>query len=99
MGAKFLCCLPLRLGVLVISLIQFLICGGVAGLLWWALCVNQKNDGNVEIFTKIHAISYLCFSLSRRGKHENDGHRSRCRLYRSCPRWFIRVSTVYAYPT
>ena len=48
MGAKFLCCLPLRLGVLVISLIQFLVCGGVAGLLWWALCSNQNNDGNAQ---------------------------------------------------
>jgi hypothetical protein len=51
-----------------------------------------------KIFTKIHALSYLCFSLSRRRKHENDGHHSRCHLYHSCPRWFIRVSTVYVCP-
>lgn len=53
----------------------------------------------LKIFTKIHAYSYLCYSLSRRRTHENDGHHSRCYLYRSCPCWFIRVSTVYACPT
>ncbi|KAF8895692.1 hypothetical protein CPB84DRAFT_1837113 [Gymnopilus junonius] len=38
MAAKFLCCLPLRLGVVVISFLQFLFCGAIAGSLWWALC-------------------------------------------------------------
>jgi len=67
MGAKFLCCLPLRLGVLVISVIQFLICGGVAGLLWWALC-NQKNDvsvvvGNMKTTVIIVGVIYTIAAL------------------------------------
>lgn len=68
MGAKFLCCLPLRLGVLVISVIQFLICGGVAGLLWWALCFNHKNDlsvvvGNMKTTVIIVGVIYTVAAL------------------------------------
>ncbi|KAF8200715.1 hypothetical protein BJ912DRAFT_577623 [Pholiota molesta] len=45
MAAKFLCCLPLRFGVIVISFLQFLFCGAFAGLLWWALIsASQKGD-------------------------------------------------------
>lgn len=44
MAPKFLCCLPLRLGVAVISFIQFVFCGGTAGLLWWALWSNQAHN-------------------------------------------------------
>ncbi|CAA7261656.1 unnamed protein product [Cyclocybe aegerita] len=44
MAAKFLCCLPLRLGVVVISFLQFLFSGAAAGLLWWALWYNHEND-------------------------------------------------------
>ncbi|KAF8160845.1 hypothetical protein B0H34DRAFT_795703 [Crassisporium funariophilum] len=44
MTAKFLCCLSLRFGVIVISFIQFLFCGGFAGLLWWALWYGHKNN-------------------------------------------------------
>ncbi|KAF4621079.1 hypothetical protein D9613_000380 [Agrocybe pediades] len=43
MAPKFLCCLPLRLGVLVISLIQFVICGATAGLLWFFVHFLLEN--------------------------------------------------------
>ncbi|RDB24742.1 hypothetical protein Hypma_007945 [Hypsizygus marmoreus] len=44
MGAKFLCCLPLRLGVLVISFIQFVVTGAVAGFLWWILYYADSHN-------------------------------------------------------
>ncbi|KAF9524012.1 hypothetical protein CPB83DRAFT_774598 [Crepidotus variabilis] len=44
MSAKFLCCLPLRLGVLIISFLQFLLFGGLAGLTWYALWYDHKSD-------------------------------------------------------
>ncbi|KAF8070425.1 hypothetical protein FPV67DRAFT_1019335 [Lyophyllum atratum] len=43
MGAKFLCCLPLRLGVLVIAFIQFAITGAAAGFVWWLL-IEKNNE-------------------------------------------------------
>jgi hypothetical protein len=48
MAAKFLCCLPLRLGVIVISFIQFLLCGGFAGLQWWALWYANENANDCK---------------------------------------------------
>ena len=45
MAPKFLCCLPLRFGVFVISLLQFLVTGGYAGFLWWAFWYESENDG------------------------------------------------------
>jgi hypothetical protein len=42
MGAKFCCCLPVRLGVLILSFFQFVFSGAVAGLCWYALM--QKSD-------------------------------------------------------
>jgi hypothetical protein len=44
MAPKFLCCLPARFGVFIISLLQFLVCGGLAGFLWWALWYDSEND-------------------------------------------------------
>ncbi|KAF5386267.1 hypothetical protein D9615_002302 [Tricholomella constricta] len=46
MGAKFLCCLPLRLGVLVIAFIQFIITGAAAGLVWWLL-IEKHNESQL----------------------------------------------------
>jgi len=46
MAAKFLCCLPLRLGVIVISFLEFLLCGGSAGFLWWAVWYANKNTNS-----------------------------------------------------
>jgi hypothetical protein len=43
MGAKFLCCLPVRLGVLVVSFCQFFLSILAAGLLWWALHHDRKG--------------------------------------------------------
>jgi len=42
--AKYLCCLPLRLGVLVITLLQFLSSLGVAVLLAAALVIDARDD-------------------------------------------------------
>ncbi|KJA20766.1 hypothetical protein HYPSUDRAFT_78186 [Hypholoma sublateritium FD-334 SS-4] len=51
MAAKFLCCLPLRLGVLIISFLQFLFCGAFAGLLWWALLYGAKHNSDISTIT------------------------------------------------
>ncbi|KAJ6497763.1 hypothetical protein C8R45DRAFT_138890 [Mycena sanguinolenta] len=57
MGAKYLCCLPLRLGVLVISFLQFILSLGVAGLLAAALIVDARdkddNSNRIAPRTKI----------------------------------------------
>ncbi|EKM80736.1 hypothetical protein AGABI1DRAFT_112479 [Agaricus bisporus var. burnettii JB137-S8] len=37
MAPKFCCCLPLRLGAIVISFLQFLLCGAAAGGFWYLL--------------------------------------------------------------
>ncbi|KAK7057499.1 hypothetical protein R3P38DRAFT_2841314 [Favolaschia claudopus] len=50
MGAKYLCCLPLRLGVLVISFLQFLSGVAVSGLLAAALIISSKDE-HVEKIT------------------------------------------------
>ncbi|KAJ7874830.1 hypothetical protein B0H14DRAFT_93496 [Mycena olivaceomarginata] len=44
MGAKYLCCLPLRLGVLLISFLQFIVSLAVAGILAAALVLNARGD-------------------------------------------------------
>jgi hypothetical protein len=52
MAAKFLCCLPLRLGVLVISFLQLLLSGGIAGILWWALWYANENSNDFATITQ-----------------------------------------------
>ncbi|KAJ7852081.1 hypothetical protein B0H14DRAFT_3866173 [Mycena olivaceomarginata] len=52
MGAKYLCCLPLRLGVLVISFLQFITGLAVAGILVAATIV-EANDKNHEVSPEI----------------------------------------------
>jgi len=52
MAAKFLCCLPLRLGVIVISLLQLLFCGALAVLLWWALLYAGKHGNDLTTVTQ-----------------------------------------------
>ncbi|KAJ7188597.1 hypothetical protein C8R46DRAFT_934557 [Mycena filopes] len=44
MSPKYLCCLPLRLGVLVISFLQFLASGFVAAILLVALIVDAQDE-------------------------------------------------------
>jgi len=44
MAPKFLCCLPLRLGVFVISFIQFLLTGASAAFAWWILWYGDRHD-------------------------------------------------------
>jgi len=43
MGAKFLCCLPLRLGVAIFTIGQFLVAGAFAGLIWFARFAPPTN--------------------------------------------------------
>jgi len=44
MAPKFCCCLPLRLGTLIISFIQFLLCGAAAGGFWFLLwAANERG--------------------------------------------------------
>ncbi|KAJ6558442.1 hypothetical protein DFH09DRAFT_1162841 [Mycena vulgaris] len=52
MGAKYLCCLPLRLGVLLISFFQFLGSASIAGVLAYVLILHAqgKDIDGVEIF-------------------------------------------------
>jgi len=52
MAAKFLCCLPLRLGVIIISFFQFLFCGALAGLLWWALWFAHDHKSDFATVTQ-----------------------------------------------
>jgi len=57
MAPKFCCCLPLRLGTLIISFIQFLLCGAAAGGFWfllWAakergLLENLENSARISL--------------------------------------------------
>ncbi|KAF5333930.1 hypothetical protein D9611_014981 [Ephemerocybe angulata] len=48
MAAKFLFCLPLRLGVILFTLFQFVICGGAAGLVWYAYALLHKNPSDSD---------------------------------------------------
>ncbi|KAJ7479636.1 hypothetical protein FB451DRAFT_1448731 [Mycena latifolia] len=59
MGAKYLCCLPLRLGVLVISFLQFLVSAFTAVILGAALVLDAHDkDGSprIPLGTKIITI-------------------------------------------
>jgi hypothetical protein len=38
--------------VIIISFLQFLFCGGIAGLLWWALWVAHKNENDFATVTQ-----------------------------------------------
>ncbi|TFK75473.1 hypothetical protein BDN72DRAFT_832355 [Pluteus cervinus] len=80
MSAKFLCCLPLRLGVLIISFVQFLICFLVAGLMWFALHVSEHAQTippgvkrSVIIFAVVYSfaglISFIGFIGAIARKH------------------------------
>ena len=48
MAAKFLCCLPLRLGVLIISFVQFLFAGAIAGLLWFSVWYSKEHENSCK---------------------------------------------------
>ncbi|KAJ7039119.1 hypothetical protein C8F04DRAFT_318379 [Mycena alexandri] len=61
MAPKYLCCLPLRLGVLVISFLQFVASGAVAAFLVIALILNAEDKADamnvpVASTTKARAI-------------------------------------------
>ncbi|KNZ73975.1 hypothetical protein J132_08912 [Termitomyces sp. J132] len=66
MAAKFLCCLPLRLGVLVIAFIQFLITGATAAAVWWSLLdannepqLTQKLKTGIILIGVVYTVSAL----------------------------------------
>ncbi|KAH6914263.1 hypothetical protein BKA70DRAFT_1519944 [Coprinopsis sp. MPI-PUGE-AT-0042] len=44
MAAKFLCCLPLRLGVFIFTLLQFLVSGAAAGLFWYIVFSPDTSE-------------------------------------------------------
>ncbi|KAJ6558441.1 hypothetical protein DFH09DRAFT_1365113 [Mycena vulgaris] len=44
MGAKYLCCLPLRLGVLIISFLQFVVSAFAAGLIAFFLVLQANHE-------------------------------------------------------
>jgi len=52
MVAKFLCCLPLRLGVLVISFLLFLISGAAAALMWMILHFINNDEIHLDELPK-----------------------------------------------
>ncbi|KAF7362152.1 hypothetical protein MVEN_00561200 [Mycena venus] len=47
--ARYLCCLPLRLGVLVISFLQFITSAAVSGLLAYVLVLDVQHKDNFHI--------------------------------------------------
>ncbi|KAF8893872.1 hypothetical protein BD779DRAFT_1503881 [Infundibulicybe gibba] len=57
--AKFLFCLPLRLGVLLIAPIQFLITAAAAGIVWLALIRREKDS---DLPTSLR-ISFIIFGI------------------------------------
>jgi len=55
---KFCCCLPVRIGVFLLSLLQSLSAAAVAGLVWYVI-VSHK--GNFDSKQKIAAIIIASF--------------------------------------
>ncbi|KAJ8515375.1 hypothetical protein ONZ45_g2536 [Pleurotus djamor] len=63
MGAHFLCCLPLRLGVLVISVVQFFLLGLFAAATWYSYWYQSHNAPDemttrFKVYTILHGIFY-----------------------------------------
>ncbi|KAJ7350383.1 hypothetical protein DFH08DRAFT_958068 [Mycena albidolilacea] len=56
MGAKYLCCLPLRLGVLVISFLQFITSAAVTGLLAYVLVLDAEDKASIQIPSRTRII-------------------------------------------
>ncbi|KAE9405565.1 hypothetical protein BT96DRAFT_328716 [Gymnopus androsaceus JB14] len=71
MAPHFLCCLPIRLGAFVVGVVEFLLSGAVAGLMWAVLWFNNsKNDAPTdklsegqEVVVGIWAASYTVLFL------------------------------------
>ncbi|KAF8653314.1 hypothetical protein AX16_004014 [Volvariella volvacea WC 439] len=66
MAAHFLCCLPLRLGVFIIGLLQFAISGVAAGLMWYAYYLNRQDNywsKKLEISVIVYASIYTLIAL------------------------------------
>ncbi|KAJ6602157.1 hypothetical protein B0H10DRAFT_2081074 [Mycena sp. CBHHK59/15] len=60
MGAKYLCCLPLRLGVLVISLLQFLVSAFASAILIYALVLDaQDKNETTKIPSRTRTIAII----------------------------------------
>ncbi|KAJ7497002.1 hypothetical protein FB451DRAFT_211392 [Mycena latifolia] len=63
MGAKYLCCLPLRLGVVVISFFQFLASAGVAGILTYVLILDAQGKGSVQIPSRTRIVAIVLAAI------------------------------------
>ncbi|KAJ7076872.1 hypothetical protein B0H15DRAFT_574726 [Mycena belliarum] len=70
MGAKYLCCLPLRLGVLLISFVQFLVSAAAAAGLTYLLVLDSQGKfdtqyvtNRVRIIAIVVAVVYGIFAL------------------------------------
>ncbi|KAJ6495684.1 hypothetical protein C8R47DRAFT_1069549 [Mycena vitilis] len=63
MGAKYLCCLPLRFGVLVISLLGFLSSAAVTGLLAYVLILNAQDKESVDIPARTRSIAIVLAAI------------------------------------
>jgi len=91
MAAKFLCCLPLRLGVIVISFLEFLLCGGSAGLLWWAVWYANKNTNSDREHISLLPVLVLEQPSSRHNYnhtfHEDDRYHCGLDIHRCSSGW------------
>ncbi|KAJ7668510.1 hypothetical protein DFH06DRAFT_982286 [Mycena polygramma] len=63
MGAKYFCCLPLRFGVLVISLLGFLSSAAVTGLLAYVLILDAQGKESVDIPSRTRTIAIVLAAI------------------------------------
>lgn len=94
MSPKFLCCLPVRLGVFLISFFQFLVSGGLAAFLWWALWSDSENDGEQFPFILLQIFT-LFFSRYCCKEHENYHHRCGFSIHCCRTRFSYRVCVFF----
>ncbi|KAJ7167139.1 hypothetical protein C8R43DRAFT_1232137 [Mycena crocata] len=59
MGAKYLCCLPLRLGVLVISFLQFVVSAFATAILIYALILEAQHKTTAKLSTGARIITII----------------------------------------
>ncbi|KAJ7690710.1 hypothetical protein B0H17DRAFT_1064551 [Mycena rosella] len=59
MAAHYLCCLPLRLGVLVISFLQFIASAFAAGLVSYFLVLDAQGKDSIDIPTRTKIVAIV----------------------------------------
>ena len=66
-GRRFCCCIPVRLGVFVLSFVSLIASGLVAGVVWVALAKGPANHvhfaENLKIGLIIAGVLYTLFAL------------------------------------